>query len=294
MTLRHLAASATLLAALALAHPASALETLEDTAAVRTLADAAMQHVGKGQLREATELLKPYWLLPDANAIPNFVEEASAKLQATAPVYGKPTGWEFLRERRVGDTMLRLGYLQRFENYAVSWELSLLRSPDGWLLRQVDFDDTLDPLFVAIDCARVAPKAGTQDGLGKTEGFQRLEQARDALDAVMAAHGRHDTAGATRALDAFPGNMERFQELFTRWPTTRSPIVHAEDMALGIERMLDARVGQSVARYTYLHRFRQDAVHWTAMLYRRPQGWALVNLSFSTDMDELFAAPTCP
>lgn len=284
---------AALAALLFAAHPVYAVQTLADEGDVRKLVDSAMASVGAGRIEEGMQRLQPYWLLRDQAALPEFVLQTTAKLLKAEPVYGKPVGWEFLGERRAGNAFRRLGYLQRFQNYAVAWDVSLYHSPRGWLVNEVTFHDTLDPLFVAADCTHTAPKARSAAGDPVPAVYPDPEVARDALDAAMAALAEGDAKGAAAQLQAFKGNMSRFQDLFTGWDTVKSPTVHADSRSLGIERVLDARVAQSLVRYTYLHRYEQDAVRWFATLYRRPEGWNLVNLAYSTDMDPLFETTGC-
>ena len=121
-------------------------EEIKDLAGVRRVADAAMQWVGKGDVRAAISALKPYWVLPDAE-----VEVAISRTQdqrtATTSRFGRALGVEFVDQKVVADSVVRLRYIEKFEKHLFRWQLYFYRPAKMWLFNSFFFDDKIQGLF---------------------------------------------------------------------------------------------------------------------------------------------------
>jgi hypothetical protein len=122
---------------------AAALQT-EDQ--VQEISDQFMAEVEFGNYEEGFLLLKDHWPLSEAD-FEALVAQTNEQMAMVGATFGAETGSEQVRSEAVGESLLRLTYLQKFENHAIRWQLTFYR-PDGyWLVNQVSWDDDLEALF---------------------------------------------------------------------------------------------------------------------------------------------------
>jgi hypothetical protein len=55
-----------------------------------------------------------------------------------------------------------------------------------------------------------------------------------------------------------------------------------------MELVSQATVGNSLVRYTYLHKFQNHAIRWIFTFYQATDGWAVNGVSFDDQIDLLF------
>jgi len=121
-------------------------DTLKDAAGVRSLTDQVMVKVGKGDTAGALEMIRPFAIVPPAefNVI---IEQVKLQEPVLAQRFGKSIGQEFIRADQVGDNLLRIVQLHRFERHAMRWNFYFYRGKDGWVLNTFTFSDDIHNLF---------------------------------------------------------------------------------------------------------------------------------------------------
>ena len=125
---------------------ASAAEGLQSPKEARAFTDQVMAKVASGQLDSAIAEMKRYPLVPEAE-IDASVGQFRLQLPAIAQRFGSIIGSEFVREDRVGESLLRITYLQRFERHTMKWLFYFYRGSNGWVLNTFRFDDNIVSLF---------------------------------------------------------------------------------------------------------------------------------------------------
>jgi hypothetical protein len=63
--------------------------------------------------------------------------------------YGAAAGNEFIAQKKVGDSLLRLVYIEKTERHALPWTFIFYRGPKGWVLNSFNWNDRLPDLFGA-------------------------------------------------------------------------------------------------------------------------------------------------
>jgi len=114
--------------------------------AMAVLSDQFMEFVKLEKYPEAFESLKPHWPLEEAN-FKALVDSTVTQMNAHKKTFGAVTGTEFIRAEKIGNSFLRLTYLQKFEKSAFRWRITFYNSSDKWLVNAVSWDHSLDPLF---------------------------------------------------------------------------------------------------------------------------------------------------
>lgn len=114
----------------------------------RQLTDRVMTKVAAGELEPGLKLAKPYLIIPDAE-FETMLGQTKLQYPMLAQRFGKSIGFEFIREERAGDSLLRIVQIQRFERHITRWSFIFYRSSDGWVLNTFYFDDNVRALFDA-------------------------------------------------------------------------------------------------------------------------------------------------
>jgi hypothetical protein len=93
---------------------------------------AVVSRMGSGQETKAAEFQSVY------SGMRNIIEVRC----------GNPLGEvEFIRKEAVGRSLVRYIYVEKFERSVMVWRISFYRSPQGWILRGLNWDDGADAFF---------------------------------------------------------------------------------------------------------------------------------------------------
>ena len=125
---------------------ARAAEGLPGPKEARAFADQVMAKVAIGQLDAAIAEMKRYTIVPEAE-IDASLGQFKLQLPVIAQRFGSTIGSEFVREDKVGESLLRITYLQRFDRHAMKWFFYFYRGSNGWVLNTFRFDDNVLSLF---------------------------------------------------------------------------------------------------------------------------------------------------
>lgn len=122
---------------------AARLETSED---LRKFCDQVMESVTKGNIDQAGGQIKGNTFIP-----PSEIDSIIGRFKLQMPVitqrFGTPVGYEFIKEDRVGQSFIRLTYVQRLERNGLPWQFVFYRAPGGWSVNMFFFVDTPMSLF---------------------------------------------------------------------------------------------------------------------------------------------------
>ncbi len=124
-------------------------DTLKDKDAAKTLAQAVMEFVEKGQTAKGVNLTKPYLIIPD-----HEFEAMLSSLSMQAPMieqrFGKTIDTEFASIEEVGDSLMKIMYIQKFEKHLMRWQFYFYKPDKEWVLNTFSTDDKLKLMFSRI------------------------------------------------------------------------------------------------------------------------------------------------
>jgi hypothetical protein len=119
---------------------------LETMVQMRAVTDQIMTKVGTGDLEGGLGLMQPLTVIPTSE-----FEAAVGQVKLQAPMYaqrfGPQTGSEFIKEDKVGDSLVRLTYIAKFEHHAMRWQFYCYHARAGWVIDTFRFDDQIQALF---------------------------------------------------------------------------------------------------------------------------------------------------
>lgn len=113
---------------------------------LRKVTDQIMAQVGVGNVDAGLKLLKPHTIIPEAE-FDAMAGQAKLQFPVVTQRFGGHLGYEFLREDRVGENLVRYTYIQRFDKHAMRWIFYTYRGKEGWVINTFLFDDKLQAVF---------------------------------------------------------------------------------------------------------------------------------------------------
>jgi len=135
-----------LLALLAGLH-AQAGEFLKSPVEARQLSDRVMSKLASGELEQGLRLMLPYLIIPSAE-FEAMLGQAKLQEPMLAQRFGTRQGFEFVREERVGESLLRITQIQKYERHLTRWVFYFYRTNSGWVLNTFQFDDNIRAVFL--------------------------------------------------------------------------------------------------------------------------------------------------
>lgn len=123
---------------------ASAEELTE--ADTRAICDKAMTQFSQNKLKEGYELFIPYWPLPKSE-ISALIYQTESQWGTVQSRFGKNAGFEFIETKRVGKSLIRHIYIQKFMNHSLRWRFTFYKPREKWRVNSIKFDDSIGALF---------------------------------------------------------------------------------------------------------------------------------------------------
>lgn len=113
---------------------------------VRKVTDGAMERAGRGDMEGALKSFRSLTIIPPAE-FDAMLSQIPVQMPGISSRFGKTIGHELLKEEKLGESLARLAYLQKFEKHAMRWYFYCYRGKDGWVINTFRFDDKLHELF---------------------------------------------------------------------------------------------------------------------------------------------------
>jgi len=126
--------------------PLSSFAGFATKAEVGEVSDEFMTLVEAEKYNEAFALLKPDWPVAEED-YQTLKTMTAEQMVVVKNGFGAVTGAEWIRTEEIGESYIRLTYLQKFEKHALKWVLVYYNPADEWLVNQVSWDDNIDTLF---------------------------------------------------------------------------------------------------------------------------------------------------
>ncbi|GJM12656.1 MAG: hypothetical protein DHS20C12_10590 [Pseudohongiella sp.] len=113
---------------------------------LRSFTDELVANFAASEFEDALNSAKPYWPIP-AIEIDSMLNQITQQWPMIENRFGSTTGYEFIKEERIGNSFIRYYYLHKFDNHAIYWQIDSYQSTTEWQINSVTFLDTLELLF---------------------------------------------------------------------------------------------------------------------------------------------------
>ena len=121
-------------------------EVLPDEDAAKELSTEIMVKVAEGDLDTAFKIMKPYVSVRGAE-IDGAIIQSKVQRKQYGQRYGTSIDYEFIDEKKVGDSLLRLRYIEKTEKHALPWTFYFYKTKEGWVLNSFSWNDIFKELF---------------------------------------------------------------------------------------------------------------------------------------------------
>jgi hypothetical protein len=113
---------------------------------LRKVTDSVMAKVGGGDIEGGLKIMRPLTIIPTAE-FDVMLGQVPLQLPGISARFGASMGQEFLKEEKLGDSLVRLIYLHKFERHAMRWIFYCYKGKSGWVINTFRFDDKWQELF---------------------------------------------------------------------------------------------------------------------------------------------------
>ncbi len=110
----------------------------------RQTADAFLTRAGRGEIASAFDDL--FLGSPTAATKGQGIDVLKRQYEAGRGLYGNPLGFELENEKKLGQSLVRLTYIQKFDQHPLIWRFWFYRPVDKWFVDSVLFNDQVQTL----------------------------------------------------------------------------------------------------------------------------------------------------
>lgn len=119
--------------------------------------------------------------------------------------------------------------------------------------------------------------------------FESLAEARKISDQAIELFNQEKFSEGYDVLKPYwPLPVEEIDALATKTKTQWTAIKERLGASVGIEFVEESRVGNSLARYVYLLKFKNHALRWIFVFYRPTEGWVVNGVAVDDRTSLLF------
>ena len=121
-------------------------DTLKADADLKPFGDRIMSAVAGAGLPAAISVMRPYVVISETE-LQNALLKMQAQREQLGPRYCKTMGFEYIGTKRLGQSLLRLTYIEKTERQALPWMFHFYRTANGWVLTSFIANDLSSELF---------------------------------------------------------------------------------------------------------------------------------------------------
>lgn len=120
--------------------------TLPTKEKAKDLAKNVMTEISKGNMEGGVELTQPYLVVPNHEFMA-LLDQMKMQQPVINQRFGKTLSVEVATIEYVGESLMLVLYLQKFENHVLRWKFYFYKPKDGWVLNTFTFDDKIQSMF---------------------------------------------------------------------------------------------------------------------------------------------------
>lgn len=114
----------------------SQAQTLRSVDDLRDVTRQAMGHVLTGDFGAVFDTMAPHWPLPE-NELAMLSVQTLTQRNMLGQRFGKTVGVDLASEQLVGDTIMRITYIEKFEVHLIRWVFTFYKPGDEWLVNGI-------------------------------------------------------------------------------------------------------------------------------------------------------------
>lgn len=123
-------------------------DTIKAEPDIKPFTENVMGKVAKNDLIGAFSAMKPYVIIPEAE-FQSAVLNSKAQRDQFGARYGKTIGYEYIGQKKLGESLIRYTYIEKTEKHALPWIFYFYKGPAGWVLNSFIWNDQMQQIFSA-------------------------------------------------------------------------------------------------------------------------------------------------
>lgn len=112
----------------------------------RKICNKAISLFSQNKIKEGYDVFVPYWPLPQSE-ITGLVKVTESQWGTVQARFGANAGYEFIETQRVGKSLIKHIYLQKFMNHSIRWQFTFYKPREKWRVNSIKYDDSIGELF---------------------------------------------------------------------------------------------------------------------------------------------------
>ena len=121
-------------------------ETVSGENGAKELTDQIMSKIVSGDIEASLNLARPYWDFPPKQ-IDDMYDKTRASRKKHKGLYGETFGFEFIDSKIVGESLIRLRYIEKAANTPLLWTFHFYNTKEGWKLNMFEWKDQFQSVF---------------------------------------------------------------------------------------------------------------------------------------------------
>ena len=124
----------------------SQAEVLKNKAEAKQLIKTVMKHIKTGKLEKGLSYTKPYLIIP-SHEYDGLINSLRMQAPMIKQRFGESIGAELIKTEEVGESLMLIVYIQKFEKHLMRWKFYFYKSKNGWVLNTFNTDDKIKGMF---------------------------------------------------------------------------------------------------------------------------------------------------
>jgi hypothetical protein len=121
-------------------------DAINSEAELRPFTDHLMALVVSSGMAAVFDAMKPLAAIPEAEFQSLSLASQSQREQFGSRL-GKTIGYEFISQKKVGDSLIRFVYIEKTDKTALSWYFYFFKTEKGWVINTFTWNAQVAPLF---------------------------------------------------------------------------------------------------------------------------------------------------
>ena len=122
---------------------AQSLRSVDD---LRDITHRAMANVMTGEFDKVFATMAPHWPF-SASELDMLSLQTLTQRNTVGERFGATMGIDLASEQLVGDSIMRITYVEKLEFHVIRWVFTFYKPGDAWLVNAIVWDDDIDALF---------------------------------------------------------------------------------------------------------------------------------------------------
>jgi len=112
---------------------------------LKDIANKIVDYISKNNFDKAFDIIKQYSYIPNKE-IDIVLKGTKEQLNLIKNRFGKFKGYEFVKEDKIGKSLIELTYIVKCEHYPLVWKFFFYKAEDNWAIAKYNWNDKIESI----------------------------------------------------------------------------------------------------------------------------------------------------